>query len=54
MTIDLKPEQVRIIQAEIATGNFRTPEKVLDRTLADSDSSRSGAHQRHGRTLLSS
>jgi putative addiction module CopG family antidote len=34
MTIDLKPEQERIVQAEIASGRFRNPEEVLDHALA--------------------
>jgi Arc/MetJ-type ribon-helix-helix transcriptional regulator len=34
MTITLKPEQERIIQAEIASGHFRNPEEVLDHALA--------------------
>ena len=34
MTIDLKPEQERIVQAEIASGRFRDPEEVLDHALA--------------------
>ncbi len=34
MTIKLKPEQERIIQAEIAGGRFRNPEEVLDHALA--------------------
>jgi Arc/MetJ-type ribon-helix-helix transcriptional regulator len=34
MTIILKPEQERIIQAEIANGHFRTPDEVLDHALA--------------------
>jgi Arc/MetJ-type ribon-helix-helix transcriptional regulator len=34
MTIDLKPEQERIIQAEIARGHFRNAEEVLDHALA--------------------
>ena len=34
MTIELKPEQERIIQAEIASGHFRDPEEVLDYALA--------------------
>ena len=34
MTIDLKPEQERIIQAEIASGHFRSPDEVLDHALA--------------------
>ena len=34
MTIYLKPEQERIIQAEIASGHFRNPEEVLDHALA--------------------
>jgi Arc/MetJ-type ribon-helix-helix transcriptional regulator len=34
MTIDLKPEQVRIIQAEIESGHFRSADEVLDHALA--------------------
>ena len=34
MTITLKPEQERVIRAEIASGHFRTPEEVLDHALA--------------------
>jgi Arc/MetJ-type ribon-helix-helix transcriptional regulator len=34
MTIDLKPEQERIIQAEIESGHFRSPAEVLDHALA--------------------
>ncbi|MBV8904053.1 MAG: type II toxin-antitoxin system ParD family antitoxin [Acidobacteriia bacterium] len=34
MTIELKPEQERIIQAEIASGRFRNAEEVLDHALA--------------------
>lgn len=34
MTIDLKPEQERIIQAEIQSGHFRSAEEVLDHALA--------------------
>ena len=34
MTIKLKPEQERIIQAEIASGQFRDAEQVLDHALA--------------------
>jgi Arc/MetJ-type ribon-helix-helix transcriptional regulator len=34
MMIDLKPEQERIIQAEIESGHFRSPEEVLDHALA--------------------
>ena len=34
MTIYLKPEQERIIQAEIARGHFRNAEEVLDHVLA--------------------
>ena len=33
MTIDLKPEQERIIQAEIASGHFRDPQEVIDHAL---------------------
>ncbi len=34
MTITLKPEQERIIQTEIASGHFRSPDEVLDHALA--------------------
>jgi hypothetical protein len=34
MTIKLKPEQERIILAEIESGHFRTPNEVLDHALA--------------------
>ena len=34
MTINLKPEQERIIQAEIDSGHFRSPDEVLDHALA--------------------
>ena len=34
MTISLKPEQERIIQAEIDRGHFRSPDEVLDHALA--------------------
>lgn len=34
MTIKLKPEQERIIQAEIASGHYRTANEVLDHALA--------------------
>jgi Arc/MetJ-type ribon-helix-helix transcriptional regulator len=34
MTITLKPEQERIIQAEIQSGHFRSPNEVLDCALA--------------------
>jgi Arc/MetJ-type ribon-helix-helix transcriptional regulator len=34
MTIELKPEQERIIQAEIASGDFRSAHEVLDHALA--------------------
>jgi len=34
MTINLNPEQERIIQAEIASGHFRNPEELVDHTLA--------------------
>jgi putative addiction module CopG family antidote len=34
MTINLKPEQERIIQAEIASGHFRSRDEVLDHALA--------------------
>jgi Arc/MetJ-type ribon-helix-helix transcriptional regulator len=33
MTIKLKPEQERIIQAEIASGHYRTADEVLDHAL---------------------
>jgi putative addiction module CopG family antidote len=34
MTINLNPEQERIIQAEIQSGDFRSPDEVLDHALA--------------------
>ena len=34
MTIDLKPEQEQIVQAEIASGRFRNREEVLNHALA--------------------
>ena len=34
MTIELKPEQERIIQEEIRNGHFRSPDEVLDHALA--------------------
>ncbi len=34
MTIQLKPEQERIIRQEIESGHFRNPEEVLDFALA--------------------
>lgn len=34
MTINLKPDQERIIQAEIASGHFHNPEEVIDHALA--------------------
>jgi len=34
MTIKLKPEQERIIKAEIESGHFGSPDEVLDHALA--------------------
>ena len=34
MTINLKPEQEQIIQAEIESGHFHSPDEVLDHALA--------------------
>jgi len=34
VTVTLKTQQERIIQAEIASGHFRDPEEVLDHDLA--------------------
>ena len=34
MTIELKPEQERIIQDQIQNGHFRTADEVLDHALA--------------------
>jgi Arc/MetJ-type ribon-helix-helix transcriptional regulator len=34
MTIELKPEQERIIQEEIRSGHFRSVDEVLDYALA--------------------
>jgi Arc/MetJ-type ribon-helix-helix transcriptional regulator len=33
MTINLKPDQERIIQAEIESGHFGSPDEVLDHAL---------------------
>ena len=49
MTIKLKPEQERIIQAEIESGHFRSPDEVLDHALAalkEKGHSRKGATRR--------
>jgi Arc/MetJ-type ribon-helix-helix transcriptional regulator len=49
MTIKLKPEQERIIQAEIESGHFRSPEEVLDHALAalkEKEQNRKGASRR--------
>ncbi len=45
MTINLKPEQELIIQAEIESGRFRSPEDVLDHALA---ALKDVSHQRNG------
>lgn len=34
MTIELKPDQERIIQEEIRSGHFRSPNEVIDHALA--------------------
>ena len=34
MTIELNPEQERIIQEEIQNGHFHSPDEVLDHALA--------------------
>jgi len=34
MTIDVKPQQERIIQEEIESGRFRTPDDVIDYALS--------------------
>ena len=34
MTIELKPEQERIIQEEIQSGHFHSPDDVLEHALA--------------------
>ncbi|MGH9431230.1 MAG: ribbon-helix-helix domain-containing protein [Terriglobia bacterium] len=49
MTINLKPEQERIIQAEIESGRFRSPDEVLDHALAalkEKKDNRKGASRR--------
>ena len=49
MTIELKPEQERIILAEIESGHFRSPDDVLDHPLAalkEKGHSRKGAPRR--------
>jgi len=47
MTIKLKPEQERIIQAEIESGNFHSADEVLDHALA---ALKEREHNRQGRT----
>ncbi len=34
MTIELKPEQERIVREEIQSGHFRSPDEVLDYAFA--------------------
>jgi Arc/MetJ-type ribon-helix-helix transcriptional regulator len=49
MTITLKPEQERIIRAEIESGHFRSADEVLDHALAalkEKDRNRKGAKPR--------
>jgi Arc/MetJ-type ribon-helix-helix transcriptional regulator len=49
MMINLKPEQERVIQAEIESGHFRSPDEVLDHALAalkEKKHIRKGASQR--------
>jgi Arc/MetJ-type ribon-helix-helix transcriptional regulator len=49
VTINLKPEQERIIQAEIESGHFRSPDEVLDHALAglkEKEHKRKGARRR--------
>jgi putative addiction module CopG family antidote len=49
MTISLKPEQERIIQAEIESGHFRSADEVLDHALAvlqEREHNRKGATRR--------
>jgi hypothetical protein len=45
MTIKLKPEQERIIQAEIETGHFHSPDEVLDH--AEQPARRAGEHRHY-------
>jgi Arc/MetJ-type ribon-helix-helix transcriptional regulator len=47
MTIKLKPEQERIIQAEIESGRFRSADEVLDHALA---ALKEKKHDRRGAT----
>ncbi len=47
MTIKLKPEQERIIQAEIESGQFRSADEVLDHALAALEEKK---HNRRGAT----
>lgn len=49
MTITLKPEQERIIRAEIESGRFRSPDEVLDHALTalkEKEHNRKGPTQR--------
>ena len=43
MTIELKPEQERIIQEHLASGRFRSVEEILDTALSNLP------HERQGR-----
>lgn len=48
MTIQLKPEQERIIQEEIQSGHFRSPDEVLDHALAALREKSNAAQARQG------
>ena len=55
MTIKLKPEQERIIQAEIESGHFGSPDEVLDHALAalkEKERSRKGSTRRKNLALF--
>jgi Arc/MetJ-type ribon-helix-helix transcriptional regulator len=54
MTIELKPEQERIIQEEIRSGHFHSAEEVLDHALAallEKSSSLKSAEKRSRKNL---
>ena len=46
MTINLKPEQERIIQEEIESGHYHSPDEVVDHALA---ALREKRHQRRAK-----
>ena len=47
MTIELKPEQERIIQQQLATGLYRSVDEVLDTALSRLPAGRPGREDRN-------